>query len=140
VQARADVEWQGHDGKLHDGVCRGLDRRSFLAGVASAAVATGASEAMAATDESAAELPQILGETRAHVSPRAMQAVLDDGDDVRVVLSQGARVERGGRAAALADFEVGDWFLAVGQSAADGTFSALRVIPAVLGAKQPPRP
>jgi hypothetical protein len=139
VGARADVGRQGHDRTFNDGAGRHLDRRAFFAGVAGVAVATGASEATAATDESAAELPQILGEIRGHVSPRAVEALADDGHDVRIVLSRGASVERGGRAAALADFQVGDWFLAVGRPAADGTFSAARVIPAVLGAKQPPR-
>lgn len=121
---------------------RQLDRRAFLAAAASTA-AVGAvvqnHDAYAASDISLTELPQIIGGVAGHVSPRAMDIGTDDGDRRRVVLSPGARVERDGKAATLADFNVGNWILAVGTTPADGTFEAGRVIPAVLGARQPPR-
>jgi hypothetical protein len=123
-----------------DGTCPLLDRRMFLAGAATAAMAAGTTEAMSATDPRGSQLPQVMAEITAPASLTSMRGLSDAGDAVRVVLSREAAAERASRPAPLDGLEVGDWFIALGQPAADGSFSATRVIPAVLGAEQPPRP
>jgi hypothetical protein len=117
-----------------------LDRRAFLAGVATTAAAvTAPTEAAAHPPDAAADLPQALGEVKVHLSPRALLAASDDGTEFRVVLARRARVARDGRPGPLSEFAAGDWFIAVGQPAGNATFLATRVIPAAIGAKQPPR-
>ena len=118
---------------------RRLSRRSlFVTGAASAAAAAVAADtSSAAADESGPELPQMLGHVTKHVSSSSADAHGDDEEYVRLKLAPGARVERHGRPAALADYGDGDWFIAVGETAADGSFHATRVIPAVLGEVPP---
>ena len=118
-----------------------LDRRSlFLAGGASlAAAALSGGEAAAAPENIDAELPEVVGHITRHVSRDVAEVADDAGKPVRMQLAPGARVERGGRPAELRDFRGNDWLLAVGETAPDGTFTATRVIPAVMGEKPPAR-
>lgn len=115
---------------------RRLDRRSFFGGAVSAAVVATVASESAASAHAGGEVPQIIGSVPRHASPRSMKALLDDGSAVRVVLAPEGRVDRDGHPATLGDFEVGDWFLALGEARADGVFIASRVIPGALGAKK----
>ena len=118
-----------------------LDRRSlFLAGGASlAAAALSGGDAKAHAPENPdAELPEVVGHITRHVSHDVAEVADDAGKPVRIELAPGARVERGGRPAELRDFRGNDWLLAVGEAAPEGgTFTATRVIPAVMGEKPP---
>ena len=135
----AETEHSSADGATGTASKR-LDRRSlFLAGGASlAAAALSGAEAKAGAPENPdAELPEVVGRITRHVSRDVAEMADDAGKPVRLELARGARVERRGRPAELRDFRGGDWLLAIGETAPDGTFTATRVIPAVMGGTPP---